>query len=194
MTILPDRSKRLQDLIELSGKMKNGPFVAGAASQLITDLISKQLYDLAKNPKPPRAISAGGLVETFYGHPLEDILDGIPAHRKIEAITEMRKMAGGIGAFGGGGGGGGGGIVFPTAPPQQQVSHPFNHIDALCMRMRWANLFSTPFENVFIHVAPAKKIFIFIITKELKTVTLDIDDDALFPSDHLIAELRLLGG
>ena len=103
MTILPDRSKRLQDLIELSGKMKNGPFVAGAASQLITDLISKQLYDLAKNPKPPRAISAGGLVETFYGHPLEDILDGIPAHRKIEAITEMRKMAGGIGAFGGGG-------------------------------------------------------------------------------------------
>lgn len=101
-------------------------------------------------------------------------------------------MSGSIGAFGGGPAGG---PNWGMAQGQaSSLSKPFNHIEALCMRMRWANIFSTPFENVFIHVVPAKKVFIFIITKELKTVTLDIDDDALFPSDHLIAELRLLGG
>ena len=123
---------------------------------------------------------------------MEDILDGIPVHRKPETLAEMRRMSGSIGVLGGGGGGGGNWGVTPGQT--SSVANPFNHIEALCMRMRWVNLFSTPFENVFIHAVPAKKVFIFIITKELKTVTLDVDDDALFPSDHLIAELRLLGG
>lgn len=100
-------------------------------------------------------------------------------------------MSGSIGAFGGCNSGG---IVFPGQGQASSLAKPFNHIEALCMRMRWTNIFSTPFENLYVHVVPAKKVFVFIITKELKTVTLDVDDDALFPSDHLIAELRLLGG
>lgn len=148
----------------------------------IISLISKQLNELAA--KPPRAIPFGTPAETFAGYPLEDILAGIPAHRKVEALTGIRKMAGRIGP------------LAPQAAGNKPPSPPnrFNYIDALCMRMRWANIHSTPFENVFLYVVPGKKIFIFIITKELKTVTLDVDDDALFPSDHLIAELRLLGG
>ena len=157
----------------------------------IIDLVSERINELARSPKPPRAISAGGLVETFCGHPLEDILDGIPVHRKLEALAEMRRMSGSIGVNGGPTSGASWGVAQGQT---SSLAKPFNHIEALCMRMRWANIFSSPFENVFIHVVPAKKVFIFIITKELKTVTLDVDDDALFPSDHLIAELRLLGG
>jgi len=162
--------------------------IGGEPLKPIIDLVSERINELARSPKPPRVISAGGLVETFCGHPLEDILDGIPVHRKPEALAEMRRVSGSIGAFGGGG------ITFPAAQRQEQVSNPFNHIEALCMRMRWANIFSTPFEDVYVHPVPSKKVFIFIITKDMKAVTLDVDDDALFPSDHLIAELRLLGG
>lgn len=160
----------------------------------IISLISKQLNELAA--KPPRAIPFGTPAETFAGYPLEDILAGIPAHRKVEALTGIRKMAGRIGPLGGGGVLSSGSPLAPQAAGNKPPSPPnrFNYIDALCMRMRWANIHSTPFENVFLYVVPGKKIFIFIITKELKTVTLDVDDDALFPSDHLIAELRLLGG
>jgi hypothetical protein len=157
----------------------------------IIDLVSERINELVRNPKPPRVISAGGLVETFCGHPLEDILDGIPVHRKPEALAEMRRMSSSIGAFGGGNSGG---IVFPGQGQASSLAKPFNHIEALCMRMRWANIFSTPFEDVYVHPVPSKKVFIFIITKELKTVTLDVDDDGLYPSDHLIAQIRTLGG
>jgi len=70
----------------------------------------------------------------------------------------------------------------------------FDHGRALAMRMRWGSCEDTPFERVHLHVVHGRKVFITVITKDLKAVTLDVEDDALYPSDHLIAELRTLGG
>lgn len=75
-----------------------------------------------------------------------------------------------------------------------QVVQPYDHEHMLCVRMRWANANNTPFAHVHVYAVLGRKVFITIITKDMKSVVLEAEDDALFPSDHLIAEIRTLGG
>ena len=120
----------------------------------------------------------------YSGYPVSDLIQPLSLDEKQLVLMELKKMP----------------LISP--PPsspyvlegiQTHVPQP-SHMDMLCMRMRWSSLQATPFENVYVFVVHAKRIFIHIITKDLKTVTLEADDDAIFPSDHLIAELRTLGG
>ena len=124
----------------------------------------------------------------YAGYAVSDVLLALPTSKRQEALLELRKMAvQGFPALGGGGSGGSNTGGVPNVVM-------FDHERALAMRMRWGSCADTPFEHVHVHAVHGRKVFITVITKDLKAVTLDVEDDALYPSDHLIAELRTLGG
>ena len=130
----------------------------------------------------------------YAGYAVSDVLLALPTSKRQEALLELRKMAvQGFPALGGGG-------VLGQPPyggpagPSNPTNPLYDHERMLCMRMRWRNVHNSPFENVCVYAAVGRKVFITIITKDMKAVTLDVDDDGLYPSDHLIAEIRTLGG
>lgn len=133
------------------------------------------------------------------GYPVEDLIGTLPLSERYAALMEIIKMTNLSGVVVGGGGGGGGGVLGQPhyggpAGPSNPTNPLYDHERMLCMRMRWRNVHDSPFENVYVYAAVGRKVFITIITKDMKAVTLDVDDDGLYPSDHLIAEIRTLGG
>lgn len=119
------------------------------------------------------------------GYPVEDLIGTLPLSERHAALMEIIKMTNLSDAV----------VVVGGVLGQPPYGGPiYNHEHMLCMRMRWRNVHDSPFENVHVYAAVGRKVFITIITKDMKAVTLDVDDDGLYPSDHLIAQIRTLGG
>lgn len=90
-----------------------------------------------------------------------------------------------------------GGPVYTTAAVssgmlggQSSGNDPMN---MLSMRMRWHNMIRAPFEHISVYYNTSHPTAFVFIVHEGKPVTL-CDDAALYPSDQLISQLRLLLG
>lgn len=129
---------------------------------------------------PPLAMPGG---ELYAGWPLSDLLKLVPdpiLRDKVE--NEIRRRA------------------MQNAPPPlrrpEPKSRPFTLNERMAARMHWGtfdgrhNVWAPGFEHMTIHQA-GDKVFIFVITKDIETVTLE-DEAGLFPSDATITKLRLL--
>jgi hypothetical protein len=66
---------------------------------------------------------------------------------------------------------------------------PHSLYEMLSMRMRWTGG-DNPFTHVDIQTA-GEKAFVWIITKDAQSVVLE-DEAAMFPSDKLITQIRML--
>jgi hypothetical protein len=85
-------------------------------------------------------------------------------------------------------------MMHPMSPFPDSVfgvERPPTSFEMLAMRMRWIGGSSHPFESVITHVV-GDKAFVWIITKDkFDSVVLE-DDAAMYPSDTLITQIRLL--
>ena len=163
-------------------------------AEVAMEKVHREIVERVKRGHPQRSHGSDRF-GYLCGYPVEDLVRTLPLSERHAALMEIMEMTNlsGVGGVGGGGGVLGqppyGGPAGPLSP------NPFyNHEHMLCMRMRWRNVHDSPFENVYVYAAVGRKVFITIITKDMKAVTLDVDDDGLYPSDHLIAQIRTLGG
>lgn len=187
-----------ETLAELSGISKNNSTLKiKTPTEVVMEKIHHEIE--ARLPRGlPQQSHGSDRFGYLCGYPVEDLVGTLPLSEQHAALMEIMKMANLSGGVGGGGGGAGVLGQQPFAiPPGANNPAPlynYNHEHMLCMRMRWRNVHDSPFENVYVYAAVGRKVFITIITKDMKAVTLDVDDDGLYPSDHLIAQIRTLGG
>lgn len=84
--------------------------------------------------------------------------------------------------------GGVSGTTVPTWGATPSVAIPWEPDEMLRVRMRW---YLTPFPCVKCHNHENIKALVFIVTKDGQHVVLE-DEWAMFPSDRLVTQIRLL--
>ena len=185
-----------ETLAELSGISKNNSTLKiKTPTEVVMEKVHREIAARMQRGLP-RQSAGSDRFGYLYGYPVEDLLGTLSPSERQAALMEIMKMANLSGGVGGGAGGAGvlGQQPFAIPPGANNPAPLYNHEHVLCMRMRWRNVHDSPFENVYVYAAVGRKVFITIITKDMKAVTLDVDDDGLYPSDHLIAQIRTLGG
>ncbi len=143
-----------------------------------------------------QAILDYALNHTYIGPSLSgDMYDGWPISKLLEAtgvdqlsITEqaeiireirtmfahtLRPTLGGI----------------PAGVGQRPPRTP-SDLEMLAMRMRWQEGSMHPFHHLAVH-SVGEKTFVWIITKDCQSVVIE-DEAAMFPSDKLVTQVRML--
>lgn len=87
------------------------------------------------------------------------------------------------------GGAGGGGIGIYAGQAASVYMQP-SHLSMIAMRMRWSDGMSVPFQLLQTCTLSNGTVKVIVVQND-KLVDID-DDGALFPSDALVAKLRLL--
>lgn len=117
--------------------------------------------------------------DMYMGWPLEELLKIVPAHLVVAVRSEIKYRYG----------------ARPMPSPQASNSIPsrvYTYQEKMEMRMGWQPGKHKPF--VFVEYRGVlDKAFMWILTSDAQSVVLE-DDHALFPSDKLITQVRLLGG
>jgi hypothetical protein len=174
-------------------------------------IVAQALMSLAIN-EPYGGPPMGG--DSYSGWPISDLLLRVPTVHRGAVAMEFHQMinpprnmsfGGSGGASGpshshatpftvsvaGGGGGGGVGAIGQVIPASWSL------MEQLAMRMGW-DRHRMDLASGFAHVDVFRShlrslVHVWIITMDAQSVVLE-DDSALYPSDKLITQLRLLGG
>jgi hypothetical protein len=139
-------------------------------------------YAMSNVPAPSLSLQG----ELFYGWPTALLFSKVPLQHKSAVMLEFLKRHKANMAYQAG-------MALKAGQPgmEQAVYKPPPHslYEMLSMRMRWVGV-DNPFTHVDIQTA-GEKAFVWIITKDAQSVVLE-DEAAMFPSDKLITQIRML--
>jgi hypothetical protein len=139
-------------------------------------------YAASNVPAPSTSLHG----DLFYGWPVDYLFSKVPLQHKSAVMLEFMKKhkANMVLQASMASKASGAGMAQAVYKPP-----PHSLYEMLSMRMRWTGG-DNPFTHVDIQTA-GEKAFVWIITKDAQSVVLE-DEAAMFPSDKLITQIRML--